>query len=157
MTSGPGNARLVADSIKGGKKSLVKPQGRRVTTLTPQRLGIMGRGAGRRLGLAPANLITGSLAVSCLRLSERAVFIPPGRSRTGRFKLNQALVSGSEWAIHWPRRPLAKQSPTPYGRAGKSGGRVARSQALRQPAHTSSERLSPGFLGPRGAGGQMLG
>lgn len=86
----------------------------------------MGRGAGRRLGLAPANLITGSLAVSCLRLSERAVFIPPGRSRTGRFKLNQALVPGSEWAIHWPRRPLAKQTPGPYGAVGEIGGPVAR-------------------------------
>lgn len=102
----------------------MKPQGRRATTLTPPRLAIMGRGAGRSPGLAPANLITGSLAVSCLRLSERAVFISPGRSRTGRFKLNQALVPGSEWAIHWPCRPLAKQTPAPYGGVGKSDGRV---------------------------------
>lgn len=117
----------------------------------------MGRGAGRRLGLAPANLITGSLAVSCLCLSERAVFISPGRSRTGRFKLNQASVPGSEWAIHWPRRPLAKQTPAPYGGVGKLGGRVAGGQALQQPAQASSEGLSPGSLGPSGAGGQMLG
>lgn len=97
----------------------MKPQGRRATILTPQKLVIMGHSAGPRLRPASANLITGSLAAACLRLSERAVFIPPGRSRTGRFKLNQALVPGTEWAIHWPRRPLAKQTPRPYGDVGK--------------------------------------
>lgn len=134
MTSGRENARLIRLT---GKRRLVKPQGRRATTLTPQRLVIMGRGAGRRPGLAPANLITGSLAVAWLHLSERAVFIPPGRSRTSRFKLNQALVPGSERAIHWPCRPLAKQTPGPYGGVGKSGGRVAGGQAWQQPAQAS--------------------
>lgn len=58
----------------------MKPQGRRATALTPQRLVIMGRIAGPRLRAAPANLITGSLAAACLRLPERAAFIPRGRS-----------------------------------------------------------------------------
>lgn len=50
----------------------MKPQGRRATTLTPQRLVVMRRGAGRRLGLAPANLIMGSsgcILPACLRES----------------------------------------------------------------------------------------
>lgn len=111
-----------------GKRGLVKPQGRRATTLTPQRMLIMGRAAGPRLRPAPANLITGSLAAACLHLPDTTVLIPSGSSLDRQFKLNQALVPGTEWAIHWPCHPLAKQTPQPYGGTGKLAGRVASGQ-----------------------------
>ena len=106
----------------------------------------MGRVAGPRQRPAPANLITGSLAAACLPLPERTVFIPPGRSPDRQFKLNQALVPGTEWTIHWPCRPLAKQTPQPYGSVGKLAGRVASGQpcsSLRGPTQKKGRLQGP--------------
>lgn len=59
----------------------MRPQGRRATTLTPQRRVIMGRGTGAGSDVTPANLITGPLAAACLRFSERKqAFLPQAGS-----------------------------------------------------------------------------
>lgn len=89
----------------------MKPQGRRATTLTLQRPGTRQCGAALLLRPAPANLIMGPLPRSARVFQREQSLFPQAGPWTDRSKLNQALVPGTERAIHWPYRPLAKQAP----------------------------------------------
>lgn len=97
----------------------MKLAGGHVTTLTPE---ASNNGAQCRAEAEAAHKpdyrVSGP--PDCVSQREQSLLLQAG-PWTGRFKLNQALVPGTEWAIHWPCRPLEKQTPWPHGSVRKLG------------------------------------